>query len=125
MPCRNGHIPIHTAHPPPLFISVEIIMDFGGRSIECTILALIYISPFRNQGNFLCVVFPETDSPTFPQPCQFQSLKLTHSALSFFPQPRCRAIIDGLRNLQDLVKKVLAQDKKIFSIAETIHKVHA
>merc|ERR1719229_1607382 len=48
------------------------------------------------------------------------ALVMAEDRLSF--QPRCRDIIDGLKNLQDQVKKVLAQDKKILSIAEKLHK---
>ena len=44
---------------------------------------------------------------------------------AFFPffQPRCHEIIKGLEKLQDQVKEVLKQDKKILGIAEKLHKV--
>ena len=44
---------------------------------------------------------------------------------TFFPfiQPRCHEIIGGLEKLQAQVKEVLKQDKKIYSIAEKLHKV--
>ena len=123
-PPRTASMDAKTPPIPPLFIFVKIIMDFGGRSIVR--YWLLFISPLQVpdqlslrhlSGNRLDLVLPTI---------QFQSLKLsklTHSALSFFPQPRCRDIIDGLRNLQDQVKKVLAQDKKIRSIAEKLHTV--
>ena len=37
-------------------------------------------------------------------------------------QTRCRQIIDGLRNLKELVKEVLDQDHKILKIAKKLHK---
>ena len=55
-----------------------------------------------------------------PSPVQFEE---ANQFCPIRPQPRCHAIIDGLRTLKKLVSEVLEQDQKIYQIAEKLHKV--